>query len=73
MNRNGEDEKFKSIVLKQEPARHHSPDLITTHTIKPTNSPTNQSGHRPSTPIHHYHHPPEPEISHSQIHTRPSH
>lgn len=46
--RNNQEDKFKNIILKVEPAKTHSPDLATSHGVRPTFSPTNQTAHRPS-------------------------
>lgn len=49
-SRGSQEEKFKNIVLKVEPARAHSPDTHTSNLIKPTNSP-NKHPNPARTPI----------------------
>ena len=63
--RHNQEDKFKNIVIKMEPVRSHSPDLVTTHSIKPTHSPTNYA--QRASPFQSQPAPPPIEISTSHI------
>ena len=63
--RSNQEDKFKNITLKTEPIRQPSPDIVSTHAVRPTYSPTNYSAHRPIPVVHHHIPAPQPALPHN--------